>query len=125
MTVERVGVDMFTYQAYAAIFSELTTQAQDAPVDAIAAGLDEDATEVLHELLDENGGLENAEEAIGGSIRSLLSREGSQRLAELDRVIPLAEGEEKDRLIEEKKTLAALMRASGHPIWKQFKRKPS
>jgi DNA primase len=116
---ERIGPDHFADPAYRAIFSELTVHDHDAPVDQIAAGLDEDATEVLQDLMNENGGLDRAEEGIEGSIKQLLAREPADRLNEIDRLMPIADGEMKDQLLMEKKELAAEMRAL-RPRWKGF-----
>ncbi len=117
---ERVGSDMFADPAYRAIFTELTTRDHESTIDEIAVGLDEDATEVLQELMNENGGIDRAEESIDGSINNMLSREIDKRLAEIDRILPLAGPDEQDDLIREKKRLAADMQALGRPRWKKF-----
>jgi DNA primase len=117
---ERVGADHFADRVYRAIFAELTTHEHDAPADQIAAGLDEEATEVLQELMNENGGIDRAEESIEGSVNSLLSRELANRLSDIDRLLPLAAADEKDDLIREKKRLAAEMQSLGRPRWKKF-----
>ncbi|HXT15545.1 MAG TPA: DNA primase [Gemmatimonadaceae bacterium] len=119
---ERIGADAFADSAYQAIFKELTTDDPDKGVDEIAAGLDDDATEVLQELMDEHGGIDLAEGVIGDSINSLLAREIDARLSELDRLLPLAPEAEKDALIAEKQRLAAEMHALGKPRWKGFTR---
>jgi DNA primase len=119
---ERIGADMFADSAYRAIFSELVGAEIDAPIDVIAAGLDEDATEVLQELLDESGGLDRAEETIEGSINMLLSRELGDRLSEIDRELPLADNDTQDKLIFEKKQLTTQLQALGRPRWKGFNR---
>jgi hypothetical protein len=74
----------------------------------------------LQELLEENGGIDRAEETITGSINSLLSREISDRMGEIDRLMPLASSDEKDDLIREKKRLAVEIKALGRPPWKSF-----
>ena len=117
---ERVGPAMFADPAYRAIFTELTTGDHEAPVDEIAAALDEDETAVLQELMNENGGIDRADQAIDGSINSLLSRELANRLSEIDRLLPLAGSDEKDDLINEKRKLASEMQALGRPRWKSF-----
>jgi hypothetical protein len=119
---ERIGADMFADSAYRAIFSELVAADIDAPIDVIAAGLDEDATEVLQELLDESGGIDRAEETIEGSINMLLSRELGDRLSEIDRELPLADNDTQDKLIFEKKQLTTQLQALGRPRWKGFNR---
>jgi DNA primase (bacterial type) len=117
---ERIGADAFSDPTYRAIFTELVTRDPDVSVDDLAAVLDEDATHVLQELMDENGGLDRAEETVDAGINALLSRELAKRMTELDRLLPLAAADEKDDLIREKRRLAIEMQALGRPRWKSF-----
>jgi len=117
---ERIGGDAFTDSAYRAIFNELVTRESDVSVVDIAAVLDEEATEVLQELMNENGGLDRAEETVEASINALLSRDIVTRMTELDRLLPLADADQKDDLIREKRRLAIEMQALGRPRWKSF-----
>jgi hypothetical protein len=111
---------MFADSAYAAIFNQLVILGPDAGVDAIADALDEDTTQVLQELMNESGGLDRANETIDGSINSLLSREISNRMNDIDRLLPLAPADQIDDLIREKSKLAIEMQALGRPRWKSF-----
>jgi DNA primase len=117
---ERLSAEHMIDSAYRQIFSALVTHGSDASVEAIARDLDEDATEVLQELLLENGGLERSDEVIEGSLNALLAREVSNRLSEIDRLLPLAAADEKDELIREKKRLAKEIQSLGRPRWKSF-----
>ena len=117
---ERVGATSFTDPVYRIIFTELTSSEPDIPIDVLAESLDGEATSVLQELLDENGGIDHAEETITASINALLSREISDRLGEIDRLLPLASSDEKDNLIREKKRLAVEIQSLGRPRWKSF-----
>ena len=117
---ERIGADAFTDPTYRAIFTELVTHDADVSVDDLAAVIDEDATQVLQELMEENGGLDRAEETVDAGINALLSRELAKRMTELDRLLPLAAADEKDDLIREKRRLAIEMQALGRPRWKSF-----
>jgi hypothetical protein len=117
---ERIGADVFTDSAYRAIFNELVTREPDASVVDIAAVLDEEATEVLQELMNENGGLDRAEETVEAGINALLSRDIATRMTELDRLLPLADADQKDDLIREKRRLAIEMQSLGRPRWKSF-----
>jgi DNA primase len=117
---ERVGSDMFVDGAYRAIFTELTAGDPDAPVDALAAALDEATTEVLQELMNETGGLERADEGVQASINALLSREIADRLGEIDRLMPLAQSDDKDDLLREKTRLVIENQSLGRPRWKSF-----
>ena len=118
---ERIGADAFTDPPYRAIFTELVTRGPDVSVGDLAAVLDEDATEVLQELMNERGGLDRAEETIDAGINALISRDIVKRMTELDRLLPLAAADEKDDLIREKRRLAIEMQALGRPRWKSFK----
>jgi DNA primase len=117
---ERVASAHFTDTAYRQIFSALVALGSDASIEEIAEGLDEDATEVFQELLVENGGLERSDEVVDGSVNALLARTVSNRLSEIDRLLPLAMASEKDELIREKKQLAKEIQTLGRPRWKSF-----
>jgi DNA primase len=117
---ERLGVEMFVDPVYGGIFAELAAGDPDVMIDVLAAALDEESTEVLQELVSEPGGLERPDEVVNGSINMLLSRELSDRLSDIDRLMPLADSDEKDRLIGEKKRLSAEILALGRPHWKHF-----
>ena len=117
---ERIGPAMFADPVYRAIFVVLATQDHEATIDEIAANLDEEATQVLQELLDERGGIDHAEESIDGSTKSLLSREVAARMNDIDRLMALADDNGKNELIAEKRRLQAEMNALGRQRWKGF-----
>ena len=117
---ERVGPDMFIDPAYRSIFIELTAGEPDVPVEALVAGLDEETTEVLQELMNETGGLDRADEGVNASLNAMLSREIADRLAEIDRLMPLADSDEKDDLLREKTRLAIEIKSLGRLRWKSF-----
>lgn len=117
---ERVGADSFVDGAYRAIFHVLTTHDPDAPLDELAASLDDETTQVMQELLDEHGGLDRAEEVLDASINALSSRGIATRMAEIDRELPLASSEQQDQLIQEKRRLQAELQALGRQRWKAF-----
>jgi DNA primase len=117
---ERVGAESFTDPVYRTLFTELTANDPEASIETLANGLDEEATMVMQELLEENGGIDRAEETIAASINALFAREISNRMLEIDRLLPLAESAEKDDLIREKKRLAAEIHSLGRQRWKTF-----
>jgi DNA primase len=117
---ERVGAASFHDPVYRTLFTELTVHDPDVSIGVLADVLDEEATTVMQELLDENGGIDRAEETIAASINAMLAREISNRMVEIDRILPLAKSEEKDDLIREKKRLAAEIHSLGRPRWKNF-----
>ena len=59
---------------------------------------------------------------VEGALRRLRERSMRDRLAELDRVTPLAAGEQKDRLIAEKQRLNNELRHMGATGWKGYRR---
>ena len=117
---ERVGADSFLDDAYRAIFHELTTHDPDAPLDELATALDDDATQVMQELLDEQGGLDRAEQMLDASINALTSRGIAARMAQIDRELPLASSDKKDQLIQEKRRLQTELQSLGRQRWKAF-----
>jgi DNA primase len=117
---ERIAPAHITDTAFRQIFSALIALGPDAAIEEIAEGLDEDATEVFQELLVENGGLERSDEVVEGSVNALLARDVSNRLTEIDRLLPLAAASEKDDLIREKRRLAREIQSLGRPRWKSF-----
>ena len=117
---ERIGADTFADPVYRAIFQQLASHDPETPIDELSASLDEEATAVLQELIEERGGLDRVEETIDASINALASRGIAERLSEIDRLLPLADSDEKDQLIREKRRLAAEMQALGRPRWKHF-----
>jgi DNA primase len=119
---ERVGADVFVDYVYRSIFAALVTLGPETSVEQLAQGLDQEATEVLQELLADSGGLERSDEVVGGSVNALLSRDLADRLGEIDRLLPLANDGEKDDLIREKTRLAGEMQVLGRPRWKSFGR---
>jgi DNA primase len=117
---ERVDPDAFADPTYRAIFERLASLDPDAPIDELALALDDQAIEVMQQLLEENGGLDHAAETVDASINDFARRRIGARMTEIDRFLPLAGADEKDDLIREKRRLAAELQALGRPRWKSF-----
>jgi DNA primase len=117
---ERVDPDAFADATYRAIFERLTALDADAPIDELALTLDDQAIEVMQQLLEETGGLDHAAETVDASINDFARRRIGARMTEIDRFLPLAGADEKDDLIREKRRLAAELQALGRPRWKSF-----
>ena len=117
---ERVDPDAFADTTYRAIFERLTALDADAPIDELALTLDDQAIEVMQQLLEETGGLDHAAETVDASINDFARRRIGARMTEIDRFLPLAAADEKDDLIREKRRLAAELQALGRPRWKSF-----
>jgi hypothetical protein len=121
LVAERIGAESFTDPAYRMIFIELLALGPEATIGEIAGAFDEDAIEVLEELVAEDGGLDRANETVEGSIGVMASRDLDARLNEIDREMPLAAADEKDDLIREKEQLLRKMQALGHGRFKSFR----
>lgn len=121
VVAERVGSDNFGDSPYRAIFNELTAHGEDAPLDEIVAALDDDATTLVQDLMNETGGLDRVQETIDASINALLARSIADRMTEIDRELPLAGAAQKDDLIQEKRRLQLQMQALGRLRWKGFR----
>ena len=118
---ERIGADNFLDPIYREIFSELVTLGPEATIGEIAGSFDEEAIGVLEELMAEQGGLDRSNEIVDGSLGALESRRLDERLAEIDREMPLATPDEKDDLIREKEQLRREIQALGRPRYKSFR----
>jgi DNA primase len=119
--IERVGTESFRDPELRDIFAALLEKGADAGAEALAEGLDVGAVEAMQELLEEPGGLDHADEAVSGSLALLHERELTERLAEIDRELPLANSAEKDELTREKMRLRDELRRLGSRSWKQFR----
>jgi len=117
---ERIEAERFADPSAAAIFSQLTAGDPEATVDELAANLDEEAIDLLQELMGETGGLDQPEGTLDANIKALLSRPIDERLAEIDRLLPLADSDQKDELIREKGRLVEENKALGRSRWKSF-----
>jgi DNA primase len=119
--VERVGADSFRDPELRRIFAALVALGADAGPEALADKLDPESVELLQELLDEDGGLDHADEAVSGSLALLHERALADRMSEIDRELPLANSNEKDDLTREKMQLTDELRRLGGRRWKQFR----
>jgi DNA primase len=119
--VERVGADQLRDPELAEIFAALIELGPEAPRIDLAESLDEDAVEVLQELLEETGGLDNADKTVAGSLAALQVRELARRMEEIDSLMPLAGNDEKDALMQEKVQLRDELNLVGKGSWKQFR----
>jgi len=119
---ERIGPDSFSDSRYRAIFSALLAAGDSATIEEVTATLDPEEIEVVESLLEDPGALVDAQRTIDDSLAQLEVREMEERLAEIDRLIPLASVAEKKTLDEERQKLVLQMRASGKMSFKAFRR---
>ena len=119
---ERIGPDSFRDSRYRAIFSALLAAGDSATIEEVTATLEPEEIEVIESLLEDPGALVDAQRTIDDSLAQLEVREMEERLAEIDRLIPLASVAEKKTLDEERQKLVLQMRASGKMSFKAFRR---
>jgi len=115
---ERIGPDSFRHPAYKAIFAALLDAGETVSLDGLS--LDADALETAEELLGEGEKGLDVQKTIDDSIDKIHTRDIEERAAEIDRLLPLANEEERTVLIEEKKRL--VLDSSGKMGFKAFRR---
>jgi DNA primase len=118
---ERIGPDAFHHPVYRAIFSAFLDAGEDATIDELSAVLDTEAISVIEEMLGEGEAQLNVQRTIDDSITRLNVRDMEERLAEIDRLIPIANDVEKEALQQERHKLVIQMRASGKMSFKAFR----
>jgi DNA primase len=99
---EKLGAESFRDPSYRAIYNALIAAEPGATVEDLSTGLNEDAIGALEDILAEGAFQMDPERTISDSLETLRSRDLAERAAELDRVIPLVDGVQKDKLIAEK-----------------------
>ena len=119
---ERIGPDSFRDPAFKSIFSALLAAGPDVSFESMADSLDAEALETAQELMDGNEDLMDVQRTIDDSIARLDVRELEERVNEIDRLLPLADEQERDGLNEERHKLVLSMRASGKMRWKALGR---
>lgn len=119
---EKLGEHSLRDPQYRAIYRALIAADQDSTIDVITANLDEDTIATVEDLLAEGAIQMDPERTISDSFATLRARDLDQRAAELDRIIPLADGAEKDKLIVEKDEIRKELRATGRNYYKKFRR---
>jgi hypothetical protein len=118
---ERIGPDAFRDSLYREIFAALLESGEDTTLDELAGVLEPDAIALMQEMIGEDGALVNVQRTIDDSITRLHVRDMEERVAEIDRLLPIANDEEKEPLQKEKAALVLQMRASGRMTYKAFR----
>lgn len=121
---ERIGPESFRDPRYRAIFAALLTLDEAASMDQLGALLEPGQIEIIESLIEDPGALIDAQRTIDDSLAKLQVRDLEDRVAEIDRLLPLADAREKTELDEERQTLVLQMRASGKMSWKALRRGP-
>ena len=107
---------------YRSIYETIVKHGAEASVEVLAESLDETAVEVVEAIEAEPGAVVDAGRTVEGALRMLKERAMQERLGELDRMTPLAEGSEKDSLLKEKDALRRELAALGGRGWKSVRR---
>jgi hypothetical protein len=118
---ERIGPDAFHHPLYRELFAAMLETGEEATMDELSAVLEPDAVEVMQEMLGEGEALIDVQRTIDDSITRLHVRDMEDRLAEIDRLLPIASADEKEALQEERGKLVIQMRASGRMTFKAFR----
>jgi DNA primase len=120
--VEKVGDQTFHNRQYRAIYRALIAGGPDSTIEDITANLDEEAIATVEEIIADGPIHIDAERTISDSLATLRARDLDLRAAELDRIIPLADGAQKDKLIAEKDAIRKELKATGRNYYKNFRR---
>ncbi|HZD84613.1 MAG TPA: DNA primase [Gemmatimonadaceae bacterium] len=119
---EKLGARSIRDPQYRAIYRALIAADPDSTIEEVTANLDEETIETIEDLLAEGANQIDPERTISDSFATLRARDLDQRAAELDRIIPLADGAQKDKLIAEKDEIRKELKTTGKNYFKKFRR---
>ena len=119
---EKLGAQSLRDPQYRAIYRALIAADPDSTIEEVTANLDEDTIATVEDLLAEGPIQMDPERTISDSFATLRARDLDRRAEELDRIIPLADGAEKDKLIAEKKEIGKELETTGKKYFKKFRR---
>ena len=117
---ERVDPAEFRNAELREIFQTLVQLGDGIGIEELSSALTPAAVEEMQALLEEPDALVDIRRSIDDSLAALRVREMETRLAEIDRLLPLAAGEEKDVLIVEKIKLRRDVQAAGGQGFRHF-----
>jgi DNA primase len=107
---------------YRALYEAIVQHGAEASPMVLAEMLDESAIEVMETIRAEPGAVMDGPRTVDGALRMLKERSIQERLGELDRMTPLAAGEEKDALLRAKDALRRELSAIGGKGWKSVRK---
>src|SRR5258706_1451781 len=119
---EKLGEQSIRDPQYRAIYRALIAADPDSTIEEVTANLDEETIETVEDILAEGANQIDPERTLGDSFATLRARDLDRRAAELDRIIPLADGAQKDKLIAEKEAVREELRATGKNYFRKFRR---
>ncbi|MES2179218.1 MAG: DNA primase [Gemmatimonadota bacterium] len=119
--MERADEHSFRDPQLKRIFGAMMAHGADAGPDVLAEHLDGDSVVIMQELLEEDGGLDRADEVVVASLSVMHERKLTDRMSEIDREMPIASDGQKDELTREKRQLMEELRSLGGRWWKKFR----
>lgn len=99
---ERFGPDSFQEPTYREIFEQLLQLGESATIEALADGMSPEAIDVMQDLLAEPEAIQHLEKSVEDSLSRLELRQLEERNRAINALVPMAHGDEKDRLMAEK-----------------------
>lgn len=117
---EYLGADSFREPTLAQIFS-LLLESPEIGVEELAASLADESIPVLNELSASDGGLTMPARIIQDCVAVLKLRPLGEEIDRIDRQLPLADEEEKTRLVRRKQQITREINALGGRRWKSVR----
>lgn len=118
---ERVGPDSFSHPNFRAIFSALLRAGEETPLDEIAASLRVEDVMMIEDLMRDADGYVFPERTVEDSILLLHAREIENRMYEIQRLRPIADAVQQERLDAELLQLRDEMGRSGKGVAKTYR----
>lgn len=122
MAAESIAVEEFRDPRCRTLYAQLLASEDPNDVTAVADALDPATTEFLEELLSEPGGVDSAREYLDRVVAQFRARTLRARLLEIDRELPLVDGEMQDTLTREKLRLKSELAGLRVSRWKAVDR---
>ena len=119
--IERLGADSFRDSDLRRIFAALLAYGADAGPAVLAEHLDGDTVLVMQDMLEETEGFDHVETTVSSSLSAIHERDLTERMSEIDRLLPISNSEEKDGLLMEKTRLRDQLATLGGRWWKNFR----
>lgn len=107
---------------YRSLYEAIVVHGAEASPDVLAESLEPDGIEVMEAIRAEPGAVMDGPRTVDDALRRLKERSLRERLDELERMTPLAAGEEKDALLTEKDRLRRELMAIGGRGWKSVRK---
>jgi hypothetical protein len=120
---EKVGEGSFRDPHYRSIYQALISSGPDSTIEQVSSYLDEETIPTLEQMLAEGFTQMDPERTISDSLTALRARELDQRLADIDRLAPLADAGQKDDLMMEKQRIMKELQGATTKHFKAFRQR--